>query len=235
MTSIDLLSDLWSTDDTRHLHSHQSPAVRHNIWAGSQYSQNQVSINQATPSQISPPGVSSAVALVASTTSLAALSKVNSNTSTGSSSSCSLLNSGIDYDLNYIYGPSGASTTSAPPFADPCDPFASSGQSLTAANLASINSASPFKSGVSLSPISSTPGSVEDKKPVNTQLYKTELCGSFMKNSYCPYGNKCQFAHGECELKRVERPSNWRSKPCANWSRFGSCRYGNRCCFKHGH
>ncbi|ODV82483.1 uncharacterized protein CANTADRAFT_147470 [Suhomyces tanzawaensis NRRL Y-17324] len=60
---------------------------------------------------------------------------------------------------------------------------------------------------------------------VNTQLYKTELCAS--------YGNKCQFAHGENELKQVERPPKWRSKPCANWSKFGTCRYGNRCCFKH--
>ncbi|OBA22579.1 hypothetical protein METBIDRAFT_161636 [Metschnikowia bicuspidata var. bicuspidata NRRL YB-4993] len=66
------------------------------------------------------------------------------------------------------------------------------------------------------------------------QLYKTELCGSFMKLGTCPYGGKCQFAHGENELKSVERPSNWRSKQCANWARSGSCRYGKRCCFKHG-
>lgn len=69
---------------------------------------------------------------------------------------------------------------------------------------------------------------------VNTQLYKTELCASFMKLAVCPYGNKCQFAHGENELKSVDRPPKWRSKPCANWAKFGSCRYGNRCCFKHG-
>ncbi|GEQ70757.1 hypothetical protein JCM33374_g4436 [Metschnikowia sp. JCM 33374] len=71
-------------------------------------------------------------------------------------------------------------------------------------------------------------------KNLNTQLYKTELCASFMKSGACPYGGKCQFAHGEAELKSVDRPSNWRSKPCANWARTGSCRYGRRCCFKHG-
>lgn len=70
-------------------------------------------------------------------------------------------------------------------------------------------------------------------KTVNTQLYKTELCGPFMKTGSCPYGLKCQFAHGEAELKHIERPPKWRSKPCANWSKYGSCRYGNRCCFKH--
>ncbi|KAI5952228.1 hypothetical protein KGF54_003094 [Candida jiufengensis] len=70
-------------------------------------------------------------------------------------------------------------------------------------------------------------------KPINTQLYKTELCQAFMRMGVCPYGLKCQFAHGEQELKYVERPPKWRSKPCSNWSKFGSCRYGNRCCFKH--
>ncbi|ABN67650.1 zinc finger-containing protein [Scheffersomyces stipitis CBS 6054] len=74
----------------------------------------------------------------------------------------------------------------------------------------------------------------KNQQQVNTQLYKTELCVSFMKMGICPYGNKCQFAHGENELKTVERPPKWRSKPCANWAKLGSCRYGNRCCFKHG-
>lgn len=69
---------------------------------------------------------------------------------------------------------------------------------------------------------------------VNTQLYKTELCASYIKMGICPYGNKCQFAHGENELKSISRSPKWRSKPCANWSKFGSCRYGSRCCFKHG-
>ncbi|CAN3375779.1 hypothetical protein DIURU_003791 [Diutina rugosa] len=74
----------------------------------------------------------------------------------------------------------------------------------------------------------------QGKPTLNTQLYKTELCAQYMKLGGCPYGNKCQFAHGEGELKQVERPPKWRSKPCANWSKTGSCRYGNRCSFKHG-
>lgn len=74
----------------------------------------------------------------------------------------------------------------------------------------------------------------ENKSSVNTELYKTELCSTFTKTGSCPYGNKCQFAHGENELKLVNRGSKYRSKPCANWSKTGSCRYGNRCCFRHG-
>lgn len=72
-----------------------------------------------------------------------------------------------------------------------------------------------------------------NKGNVNTQLYKTELCASYMKMGVCPYGNKCQFAHGENELKKVERNPKWRSKPCVNWVKWGTCRYGSRCSFKH--
>jgi hypothetical protein len=80
----------------------------------------------------------------------------------------------------------------------------------------------------------STKSTHSQENKVNTVLYKTELCSTFQKTGTCPYGSKCQFAHGEPELKAVDRGSKWRSKPCANWSKTGSCRYGNRCCFKHG-
>jgi hypothetical protein len=36
-------------------------------------------------------------------------------------------------------------------------------------------------------------------------LYKTELCRSWEEKGTCRYGPKCQFAHGEEELKRVQR------------------------------
>lgn len=36
--------------------------------------------------------------------------------------------------------------------------------------------------------------------------YKTSLCQNFLASSYCPYGKKCQFAHGESEL-RERQPS----------------------------
>lgn len=73
------------------------------------------------------------------------------------------------------------------------------------------------------------------KPMLNTDLYKTELCSSFVRSGgYCPYGDKCQFAHGDDELKRVDRPNNWRSKPCQNWIKTGTCAYNERCCFRHG-
>jgi hypothetical protein len=36
-------------------------------------------------------------------------------------------------------------------------------------------------------------------------LYKTELCRSWEEKGTCRYGTKCQFAHGEEELRRVSR------------------------------
>lgn len=72
------------------------------------------------------------------------------------------------------------------------------------------------------------------KLVVNTELYKTELCATFIKSGgNCPYGSKCQFAHGAQDLKVVDRPPKWRSKPCQNWIKTGSCAYNERCCFRH--
>merc|ERR1711998_684829 len=32
--------------------------------------------------------------------------------------------------------------------------------------------------------------------PADTKKYKTEMCKSFASKGHCPYGAKCQFAHG---------------------------------------
>lgn len=69
---------------------------------------------------------------------------------------------------------------------------------------------------------------------VNKTLFKTELCDSFVKLGYCPYNEKCQFAHGYDELKSPSRPKKWKTKMCKNWIEKGHCRYGKRCCYKHG-
>ncbi|VEU21449.1 DEKNAAC102280 [Brettanomyces naardenensis] len=77
-------------------------------------------------------------------------------------------------------------------------------------------------------------GSAKVSRRRDNQLYKTEMCVQFQRHGYCPYGTKCQFAHGQHELKKVKRSDNWKTKPCINWMRTGTCRYGKRCCFKHG-
>lgn len=34
--------------------------------------------------------------------------------------------------------------------------------------------------------------------------YKSELCSNFTKLGQCPYGSRCQFAHGKGDLRRTE-------------------------------
>lgn len=34
------------------------------------------------------------------------------------------------------------------------------------------------------------------KKPINVGKYKTEMCKNYSEMGYCPYWEKCQFAHG---------------------------------------
>lgn len=65
-------------------------------------------------------------------------------------------------------------------------------------------------------------------------LYKTELCKHFMETGSCRYGTKCQFAHGEHELRGVLRHPKYKTTRCKAFVSTGKCMYGNRCRFIHG-
>lgn len=64
-------------------------------------------------------------------------------------------------------------------------------------------------------------------------LYKTELCKHFMEYGTCQYNNKCQFAHGEHELRGVLRHPKYKTAHCKAYSSTGKCQYGSRCRFIH--
>lgn len=64
-------------------------------------------------------------------------------------------------------------------------------------------------------------------------LYKTELCRSWIETGQCRYGHKCQFAHGEHELRPVLRHPKYKTEICKTFSLTGHCPYGNRCRFVH--
>ncbi|EUC67253.1 zinc finger C-x8-C-x5-C-x3-H type protein [Rhizoctonia solani AG-3 Rhs1AP] len=64
-------------------------------------------------------------------------------------------------------------------------------------------------------------------------LYKTELCRSWEEKGSCRYGPKCQFAHGEDEIRRVARHPKYKTEICRTFWVSGSCPYGKRCCFIH--
>ncbi|CAI5715587.1 unnamed protein product [Hyaloperonospora brassicae] len=64
-------------------------------------------------------------------------------------------------------------------------------------------------------------------------LYKTELCKHYTENGSCRYGPKCQFAHGEDELRGVLRHPKYKTTRCKAFLSTGKCMYGSRCRFIH--
>lgn len=63
--------------------------------------------------------------------------------------------------------------------------------------------------------------------------YKTELCRPFKETGECKYGEKCQFAHGENELRIVSRHPKYKTEYCRTFYGVGLCPYGSRCHFLH--
>ena len=85
----------------------------------------------------------------------------------------------------------------------------------------------------------------------NNLKYKTVLCKHYNTPQGCSYGEKCQFAHGEQELKHVEGNMltqnymmqmnnkqkdalNYKIVKCKNWEKDKTCKYGTHCTFAHG-
>jgi butyrate response factor 1 len=64
-------------------------------------------------------------------------------------------------------------------------------------------------------------------------LYKTELCRSWVESATCKYGSKCQFAHGQHELRPVIRHPKYKTEICKTFHTNGTCPYGKRCRFVH--
>ncbi|THH02534.1 hypothetical protein EW026_g355 [Hermanssonia centrifuga] len=104
-------------------------------------------------------------------------------------------------------------------------PYGVTGQGAQS-NGASLNG----QSGVTAGSNSSTGPAGNNRK---LGLYKTELCRSWEEKGSCRYGSKCQFAHGEEELRQVQRHPKYKTEICRTFWVSGSCPYGKRCCFIH--
>ncbi|XP_026813366.1 protein TIS11 [Rhopalosiphum maidis] len=63
--------------------------------------------------------------------------------------------------------------------------------------------------------------------------YKTEMCRQYIEKIKCAYGDKCQFAHGEQDLRPVFRHPKYKTEPCRSFNSAGYCPYGQRCHFVH--
>ena len=75
--------------------------------------------------------------------------------------------------------------------------------------------------------------SPDEGKGGGLSRYKTELCRPFQDYGYCKYGDKCQFAHGEQELRVVPRHPKYKTELCRTYHTRGFCPYGSRCHFIH--
>lgn len=70
---------------------------------------------------------------------------------------------------------------------------------------------------------------------IRSKKYKRELCHTWSETGTCPYGHRCQYAHGEAELRveDADKPSAYKTVRCRNFWEKGSCPYGKRCRFVH--
>ncbi|TRY72206.1 hypothetical protein TCAL_01089 [Tigriopus californicus] len=78
-----------------------------------------------------------------------------------------------------------------------------------------------------------TSTSPQPTSKVNASRYKTELCRPFQESGVCKYGEKCQFAHGEKELRNINRHPKYKTDLCRTYHSVGFCPYGPRCHFIH--
>jgi len=73
---------------------------------------------------------------------------------------------------------------------------------------------------------------------------KTELCLYYTQGWKCPFGSKCNYAHGIDELKYtklidmeraglVDDVKTYRTHPCFSWVSSGCCPFGQRCSCIH--
>lgn len=70
-------------------------------------------------------------------------------------------------------------------------------------------------------------------RQANSSRYKTELCRPYEENGFCKYGEKCQFAHGQGELRNLARHPKYKTELCRTFHSIGICPYGPRCHFIH--
>lgn len=73
----------------------------------------------------------------------------------------------------------------------------------------------------------------QQQQQPNSSRYKTELCRPYEENGVCKYGDKCQFAHGNKELRTLQRHPKYKTELCRTFHTTGFCPYGPRCHFIH--
>jgi len=76
-------------------------------------------------------------------------------------------------------------------------------------------------------------GDSSDDATGQNSRFKTEICRNFKEKGQCLYGNLCQFAHGNEEMRNVGQHNKYKTKRCQKYWIAGYCAYGPRCNFLH--
>lgn len=72
------------------------------------------------------------------------------------------------------------------------------------------------------------------------------MCRKFQDTGYCPYGSKCNFAHGSHQMRKLDAPSykvqktpsvsdKFKQQPCLVFHNGGVCHLGSKCSYIHYH
>ena len=103
----------------------------------------------------------------------------------------------------------------------------------------------PSKTATTPSPAAASPPPQNLRgDPQRQAKVKTELCLYYLKDVVCPFGERCNYAHGwdELRFKRLQElernglipnAAQYRTHPCLSWIMTGSCPFGQRCSSIH--
>uniref|UniRef100_A0A915JSC9 C3H1-type domain-containing protein n=1 Tax=Romanomermis culicivorax TaxID=13658 RepID=A0A915JSC9_ROMCU len=94
-------------------------------------------------------------------------------------------------------------------------------------NAASINNKQPGP----ISPTTSCDSGNGGGSGTTNPKYKTEMCRSVFAKIPCKYGDNCQFAHTEDEMRNRPRNNKYKTINCKNFHLKGYCYYGPKCDF----
>ena len=82
--------------------------------------------------------------------------------------------------------------------------------------------------------------------PATSPQYKTQMCRGWASTGTCAYGQKCQFAHGQDEMRpnvigfsgppttTLAMSEQYKTQLCRGWAAHGTCAYRDKCMFAHG-
>jgi len=74
---------------------------------------------------------------------------------------------------------------------------------------------------------------------ITSPQYKTTLCKNYQDSGRCEFGARCQFAHGQLELRTLAQNylqlnPQYKTTLCSHYTEHGTCPQGHNCQFSHG-